>query len=149
MWSEINFDDKYLDIKADKMKTKHDFVLPISNYSIQLLKEMESYSRHKSEYVFPSPTTTLKPLSDAVLSHALYRLGYKDRQSTHGFRSSFSTTMYELANDHKISTDVIESLLAHCEKNQIKAAYNRDSKFKYFKEKTILVNFYNDWLNNL
>ena len=53
----------------------------------------------------------------------------------------------KLKNEHKINSDVIESCLAHMEQNSVKAAYNRQSKFKYLDEKRILMQWWADWLD--
>lgn len=134
-WSEVNFEKKYLDIPGEKMKTKKDFILPLSKQAITILKMIEPFSSHKSKYVFPSPTSNLKCMSDATINQALMKLGYKDRHSTHGFRSTFSTICHEKVKVHGFSSDIIESCLAHEESNQVKAAYNRASKMKYLEEK--------------
>jgi integrase len=51
---------------------------------------------------------------------ALYRLGYRGRTTTHGFRRLFSTE----ANQHGFNEDWIERQLAHDERNAVRAAYN-------------------------
>ena len=148
-WSEINFEKEYLDIAANKMKTKKDFILPLSKQAIEILKSIEPFSAHKSKYVFPSPTSNLKNINDATINHALKKLGYKDRQCTHGFRSTFSTITHEKVKEHGFSSDIIESCLAHEEQNQVKASYNRSSKMKYFEEKKELMQWWADWLDKL
>ena len=51
---------------------------------------------------------------------AMYRMGYHGRATVHGFRATASTIL----NEKGFRSDVIELLLAHVEKNQIRAAYN-------------------------
>ncbi len=148
-WSEINFEKKYLDIPANKMKTKKDFIMPLSKQAIKILKTIEPFSDHKSKYVFPSPTSNHKNINDATINHALKKLGYKDRHCTHGFRSTFSTITHEKVKEHGLNSDIIESCLAHEEHNQVKASYNRSSKMKYFEEKKELMQWWADWLDNL
>ncbi|MGJ0333176.1 tyrosine-type recombinase/integrase [Aliarcobacter cryaerophilus] len=148
-WSEINFEKEYLDVPANKMKTKKDFVMPLSKQAIKILKTIEPFSSHKSKYVFPSPTSNIKNINDATINHALKKLGYKDRHCTHGFRSTFSTITHEKVKEHGFSSDIIESCLAHEEQNQVKASYNRSSKMKYFDEKKELMQWWADWLDNL
>ena len=148
-WSEINFEKEYLDVPANKMKTKKDFVMPLSKQAIKILKTIEPFSSHKSKYVFPSPTSNIKNINDATINHALKKLGYKDRHCTHGFRSTFSTITHEKVKEHGFSSDIIESCLAHEEQNQVKASYNRSSKMKYFEEKKELMQWWADWLDNL
>lgn len=148
-WNEVNFEKEYLHIPAEKMKTKKDFILPLSKQAIEILKSIEPYSAHKSKYVFPSPTSNFKCISDATLTHALMKLGYKNRHTPHSFRATFSTITHEKTKEHGFSSDIIESCLAHVETNQIKAAYNRDSKMKYFDEKKELMQWYGNFLNDL
>ena len=45
-WSEINFEKEYIDIPANKMKTKKDFVMPLSKQAIKILKTIEPFSSH-------------------------------------------------------------------------------------------------------
>ena len=147
-WSEINFEKKYLDIPANKMKTKKDFIMPLSKQAIKILKTIEPFSDHKSKYVFPSPTSNHKNINDATINHALKKLGYKDRHCTHGFRSTFSTITHEKVKEHGLNSDIIESCLAHEEHNQVKASYNRSSKMKYFEEKKELIQWWAEWINS-
>ena len=148
-WNEVNFEKEYLDIPFHKMKTNKNFVLPLSKQALEILKAIKPYSFDKSKYVFPSPTSNLKPFSDATLNHALMKLGYKDKITSHGFRAMFSTTAHEKIKEHGFHSDIIESCLAHAETNKIKAAYNRESKMKYYDEKKELMQWWANWLNNL
>ena len=52
---------------------------------------------------------------------ALYRLGYKGKMTGHGFRAVASTIL----NESGFNADVIERQLAHCERNEVRGAYNR------------------------
>ncbi|RZV14506.1 DUF4102 domain-containing protein [Aliarcobacter butzleri] len=146
-WNEVNFEKEYLDIPANKMKTNKDFVLPLSKSALEILKAIKPYSFEKSTFVFPSPTSNLKPFSDATLNHVLMKLGYKDKITSHGFRAMFSTIAHEKIKEHGFHSDIIESCLAHAETNKIKAAYNRESKMKYYDEKKELMQWWADWLN--
>jgi len=148
-WTEINYEKNYIEIPANKMKTKKDFVLPLSNQAKAIIEKIKPYSYNSSKFVFPSPTTNLKAISDATLNHALKKLGYKNKHCPHGFRSMFSTTAHEHINKHGFNSDIIESCLAHAERNTVKSAYNRESTSKYFQEKKELVQWYADWLDNL
>jgi integrase len=148
-WNEVNLDEEHIEIPGSKMKTKKDFILPLSKQAVDILRIMESFSKPKSKFVFVSPTSTLKPISDATLSHALARLGYKSIQTVHGFRATFSTLSHDNISNHGFYSDIIESCLAHADNNQIRAAYNRDSKMKYYAEKKKLMNWYGNYLDSL
>ena len=148
-WDEINFDEELWEIPKQKMKMKIDFVCPLPKQAIKLIKEIKPYSHHRSEFVFPSPQKNDRGVSGATLSNNLNKLGYKDKHCMHGFRSMFSTNAYELYKVHGYRSDIIEACLSHKEKNRVKAAYNRVSKFKYIKEKKELIQWYADWLDSL
>jgi integrase len=73
-------------------------------------------------YVFPSLRSGSRPMSDNTVNAALRRLGYTHTDTTaHGFRSLASTCL----NEQGYHPDLIELQLAHTERNQVRAAYNK------------------------
>lgn len=148
-WKELDLEKGVWEIPQERMKTNVDFVCPLPKQAIELIKQIEPYSRHRSEFVFPSRQRKDIGVSGATLSANLNKLGYQDRHTFHGFRSMFSTIAYEYYKEHGFHSDIIESCLAHKEKNRVKAAYNRESKYKYFEEKKELMQWWADWLDNL
>lgn len=85
------------------------------------------------------PGRTGRPLSENTLNAALKSLGYAGLHTSHGFRSTLSS----LANGAGIARpDVIEAALAHAEKDEVRAAYNRAD---YEKEKRLLF----DWWGSI
>ena len=145
-WKEINFEKEYLEIDGSKMKTGKDFVLPLCKTALNILETMKPFSYNSSSFVFPSPTSNLKAISDGTLNQALMRLGYKDIMTSHGFRAMFSTTAHEHIKEHGFHTAIIESCLAHTDTNKVRSAYNRESKMKYFEEKRELLEWWEKWL---
>ena len=131
-WLEIDFKAKEWTIPPHKMKTKTEFVLPLPDQVINILKEVK-IANLSNVYVFPSAIHKDRPLSDNTLISAIRRMGYsKDEFVPHSFRSTFSTIAYEKANEedgHHYTSEVIEALLAHKETNKVKKAYNH-SKYK-------------------
>ncbi|PHO12060.1 integrase [Malaciobacter marinus] len=148
-WDDINLEKAVWEIPKEKMKMKVDFVCPLPKQAIAILKQIEPFSRHRSRFVFPSPYKNDRGVSGATLSDTLNKLGYQNKHTFHGFRSMFSTIAHELYKEHGFHSDIIEACLAHKEKNKVKAAYNRESKYKYFDEKKELIQWYADWLDNL
>ena len=148
-WDELDLEKGIWEIPKEKMKTHIAFVCPLSRHAIDIIKQIEPYSRHRSGFVFPSPSKNDRGVSGATLSDTLNRLGYKNRHTFHGFRSMFSTNAYECYKEHGFHSDIIESCLAHKEKNRVKASYNRESKYKYFEEKKELMQWWADWLDKL
>lgn len=131
------------------MKTKTEFILPLPKQVITLLEEIKQFSGDR-KYVFPSFRHNNRPMSDNTLVSALRRMGYtKDEFVPHSFRSMFSTIAYENANHeagHKFTSEVIEALLAHKEKNKIKDAYNRASYKDGMRE---LIQWYANYITKM
>ena len=148
-WDELDLEKGIWEIPKEKMKTHIAFVCPLSRQAVDIIKQIEPYSKHRSEFVFPSPSKNDRGVSGATLSDTLNRLGYKNRHTFHGFRSMFSTNAYECYKEHGFHSDIIESCLAHKEKNRVKASYNRESKYKYFEEKKELMQWWADWLDKI
>ncbi len=148
-WKELDLEKGVWEIPQERMKTNVDFVCPLPKQAIELIKQIEPYSRDRSEFVFPSRQRKDIGVSGATLSANLNKLGYQDRHTFHGFRSMFSTIAYEYYKEHGFHSDIIESCLAHKERNRVKAAYNRESKYKYFEEKKELMQWWADWLDKL
>lgn len=148
-WDDINLEKGIWEIPKEKMKMKVDFVCPLPKQAIAILKQIEPFSRHRSRFVFPSPYKNDRGVSGATLSDTLNKLGYQNKHTFHGFRSMFSTIAHELYKEHGFHSDIIEACLAHKEKNKVKAAYNRESKYKYFDEKKELIQWYADWLDKI
>ncbi len=144
-WSEIDLIKKEWIIPKEKMKMKAEFVLPLPHQVITILQEMKQLSENQ-KYVFPSFRLN-KPLSDNTFITALRRMGYtNDEMVPHSFRTIFSTLANENSHLHKHSHDVIEALLAHKEKNQVRGAYNRAEYTNQMRE---LIQWYADYLDSL
>jgi len=131
------------------MKTKREFILPLSDSVINIFKEIYD-NRISDKYVFSSNVNIDSPLSNNTLSTALRRMGYtKDELVPHSFRGIFSTIAYEYANredGHSYTSEVIEALLSHKEPNKIKSAYNHAT----YKEGMIgLIDWYSNYLDSL
>ena len=80
--------------------------------------------------------------------YALYRLGYKGRMTGHGFRSVASTILNEERErgSHSFSSDVIERQLDHCERDEIRGAYNRA---QYLQQRRAMMQWWADHLEEL
>ena len=140
-WSEFDLENAVWRIPAERMKMRAEHVVPLSSQAVAVVKGMKPLSG-SGELVFPSPFYPSKPLSENTLNSALTRLGYKNTATAHGFRSTFST----VANEAGWQPDVIERQLAHAERNQVRAAYNRSL---YLQERTQLVQWWADLLDSL
>jgi integrase len=144
-WSEIDFEKKIWRIPADKMKMRTPHIVPLSRQAIEILKEVKKVNG-VYKYVFVSPISTIKPLSENTLNMGLMRIGYKGVMVSHGFRHTASTILHEHISEHGFHTEVIERQLAHAERNGVKAAYNHA---EYIKERTALMQWWADFLDSI
>ena len=75
--------------------------------------------------------------------YALYRMGYKSRATTHGFR----TTASSILNEEGFNPDAIERQLSHLERNQVRGAYTQHAK--YLKDRAVMMQWWADYLDQL
>ena len=75
-----------------------------------------------------------------TFNSALTRMGYKGVATAHGFRTLFSTQ----ANENNWHPDIIELQLAHAERNQVRAAYNRAQRIP---DRVKLMQWWGDYLD--
>ena len=118
-WCEFNLDKGEWRVPATRMKMKALHIVPLSTQAVAILRELYCVSGG-GKYIFPSPRTTTKPMSDNTVNAALHRLGYKGEFVGHGFRHMAST----LLNEQGWNRDAIERQLAHAERDGVRAAYN-------------------------
>jgi len=143
LWQEIDLNAKQWVIPAKKMKTRDEFIVPLSSQLLELLQELQAYSGD-SPYLFPSTKSKTTPLSDGALLGAIRRMGYtKEEFTPHGFRAMFSTIAHEKS---KFKYDVIETQLAHSVGNSVSQAYNRA---KYLDERVELMQWWSDYLDEV
>ncbi|MDQ2640505.1 MAG: integrase arm-type DNA-binding domain-containing protein [Pseudomonadota bacterium] len=121
-WKEVDLESAEWRIPAEKMKMRHQHIVPLSSQAVDLLQEMRAYTGGK-QYVFPPlARQQTEHLHRDALSNALRRLGLKGTQATHGFRATFRTLGRERLN---IATDVLEAQLAHAKRDEVQKAYDR------------------------
>jgi integrase len=137
-WDEFDFDAGVWMVPAKRMKMKSDHVVPLAPQAVAILDELRTLAGH-SRYVFPGRNPQ-KPLSNNTMLFALYRLGYKGKMTGHGFRTVASTALNEMG----FRPDVVERQLAHCERNDVRDAYNRA---EYLPERTQMMRAWADWID--
>tara|TARA_Y100000588_G_scaffold330086_1_gene366742 strand:+ start:195 stop:1436 length:1242 start_codon:yes stop_codon:yes gene_type:complete len=135
-WDEIDLDKKEWTIPASRMKMRKEHVIPLSKQALQLLEAVRPLSGHR-EFVFPSDRNPRKHINNESANVALRRMGFQGRLVSHGIRSLGSTTL----NEEGFNADVIEAALAHVDKNQIRAAYNRSD---YYEKRKELMSWWSD-----
>lgn len=119
-WDEIDWDNRLWTIPAERMKKKRPHIVPLSNQVIRLLDVLRPISGHR-EFLFPSDRNPKTHANSQTANMALKRMGFGGRLVSHGLRALASTAL----NEHGFEPDLIEAVLAHEDRNEVRRAYNR------------------------
>lgn len=121
-WGEIH--GERWRIPAERMKMRAEHVVPLSKQALAILKSAKALRTGDDDAALLFPGFTKHgALSENALLALLARAGYYGRQTSHGFRASFSTWAHE---EHEADPDVIEACLAHV-KEGVRGIYNRSA----------------------
>jgi integrase len=141
-WSEIRFDLQEWRIPARRMQTGVPHIVPLSKQAIALLKDIEP-DTGDDKYVFPSPRSRKRPLSNVALLAALRRMGYEQGTVTvQGFRSTASTLLTEKG----FSLDWIERQLAQGERDGDRTTFNPTA---YLPQRKRMMQEWADYIDEL
>ena len=142
-WEEVDLESATWRIPAERMKLRVEHLVPLPKQALSLLHELKIITGD-SEFVFPGDRNPKQSMSNNTLLYGgIYRMGYRSRATIHGFRSIASSILNESG---KLNPDAIERQLAHSEKDQVRAAYNRA---KYLDERRMMMQWYADYLDEL
>lgn len=139
-WGEFDLENALWIIPAGRMKMKAEHVVPLARQALAILSELKQISGG-SRFVLPGRNRD-KPISNNTMLFALYRMGYKGKMTGHGFRAVASTIL----NETGFKPDVIERQLAHCERNEVRGAYNRA---EYLPERKKMMQHWADYLGSI
>ena len=139
-WSEIDLKAGLWIIPGERMKAGTEHLVPLARQAVAILQELKALGGG-SRFVFPGRNRD-KPISNNTMLFALYRLGYKGKMTGHGFRAVASTVL----NEQGWRADVIERQLAHCERNEVRGAYNRA---EYLAERARMMQAWADHVDAL
>lgn len=142
-WSEIDLDRAEWCIPAERMKMKEPHIVPLATQAVAVLRELHALTG-TGRYVFPSPRSARRPMSNNAVLSALRRIGYgKDEMTGHGFRAMARTVLDEVLG---FRVDIIEHQLAHAVKDPLGRAYNRT---KHLPERRRMMQAWADYLDGL
>ena len=141
-WAELDLEGATWTIPAHRMKMRRPHIVPLARQVVDMFVALRELTGGGA-LCFPSSQSRTRCISDMSLLNALRRMGYEREQMTvHGFRAMAST----LLNEQGYRPDIIETQLAHVEKNAVRAAYNRAD---YLDERRIMMQQYADYLDIL
>ncbi|MGB9153201.1 MAG: integrase arm-type DNA-binding domain-containing protein [Alphaproteobacteria bacterium] len=142
-WKEIDFEKAEWRIPAERMKMKQPHIVPLSRQALEILNELHPQTG-RGRFLFPSPLTNLRAMSDNAILTAMRRMGIgKDEMSGHGFRAMARTVLDEVLN---IRPDYIEHQLAHAVRDPNGRAYNRTA---HLPERRKMMQQWADYLDGL
>ncbi|RFC32900.1 MAG: Integrase [Candidatus Nitrotoga sp. SPKER] len=141
-WSEFDLDAGLWVIPAERMKAREPHSIPLSRQAVEVIRSLHPLTGHLPA-LFPSRNRDGGTISENTVLKVIERIGYKGRMTGHGFRSIASTFLNNLGT---IRPDMIEAQLAHGDKDQVRAAYNRADYIEYRKA---MMQFWADTLDKM
>ena len=142
-WAEIDFAAAEWRIPADRMKTRLPHIVPLSRQALAVLQELQTITG-RSPYLFPSPRSWKRPMSDNAVLAAMRRLGIgKEEMCGHVFRAMARTILDEVLN---YRVDWIEHQLAHAVRDTNGRAYNRTA---HLEGRRTMMQGWADYLDTL
>lgn len=142
-WEEFHFDIGEWRIPEERMKNRQPHIVPLSRQALAVLAELHPLTGGYG-YLFPSPRTWKRPMSDNAVLAAMRRMGIgKEEMCGHGFRAMARTILDEVLN---YRVDWIEHQLAHAVRDANGRAYNRTAHLEGRRE---MMQGWADYLDSL
>ncbi len=140
-WSAIDLDAAEWRYTVTKTNTPH--IVPLAAQAVAILRELQALTG-EGRYLFPSPRSKERPLSDNGVLSAMRRMAIgKEEMSGHGFRAMARTILDEVL---KFPPHLIEHQLAHAVRDPNGRAYNRTS---HIEERRLMMQAWADYLDKL
>ena len=139
-WGEFDLDAGLWVIPAERMKAREPHTVPLSTQAVEVIRALQPLTGHLPT-LFPSRNRDGGIISENTVLKVIENIGYKGRMTGHGFRSVASTYLNNLGT---IRPDMIEAQLAHGDRDQVRAAYNRADYMEYRKA---MMQFWADTLD--
>lgn len=147
-WSFVDFDNNLITIPRQEMKAKSgdDFIIPLSDEAIAILKEQYLFTSHK-EFVFVADNGA--HIDEVTPSRALQRMGFNNealgnKQRLHSFRSTFRSLVDTHQMEHRCSYEAKEKALDHVVGSGVERAYTQ--KAIYTEEMRLLLNWWSKYV---
>ncbi|OGS93311.1 MAG: integrase [Gallionellales bacterium GWA2_59_43] len=139
-WCEFDLDAALWVIPAERMKARQPHTVPLSRQAVEMIKALQPLTGHLPA-LFPNRNGNGAVISENTVLKVIENIGYKGRMTGHGFRTVASTYLNNLGT---IRPDMIEAQLAHGDRDQVRAAYNRADYMEYRKA---MMQFWADTLD--
>jgi integrase len=133
-WSEIDLPARLWTIPAERMKARVEHIVPLSDRAAAILVTARA-TFPNGDLCFPNAKGVR--FSDMVFTKALRDMGFGERATAHGFRTSFKTWAAETG----VRDEVSEAALAHTDPNPVRAAYRRTT---FLDERRVVMQAWSD-----
>lgn len=142
-WTELDLDAGLwtIDKARDGMKRGYFHLTPLPTQAMAMLREVQQITGEFC-YVFLGRNDPRQPISDGAVAGMIKRIGYRNKQTMHGFRHLISTAL----NDKGYQSDWIERQLAHGDPDKIRGTYN---KAAYLEPRRKMMQAWADYLDRL
>lgn len=124
-WGEIDLADRVWTISAARMKAGKEHRVPLTRSVLSILEKIRRVAESAEVFVFPGGKHE-SALSNMAMTSLLRRMGYDERTTVHGLRSTFRDWAAERTN---FPSEVVEMALAHAVGDKVEAAYRRGNLF--------------------
>ncbi|MDP2518733.1 tyrosine-type recombinase/integrase [Shimia thalassica] len=139
-WADIDLDRGLWTYRVSKVGIDH--AVPLASQVVEILRGLHRQTG-EFEYVFYSHTAKCGHVSPQIAVKLLDKIGWRDRQTPHGFRAVARTI---IAEDLRIEPRLIEQQLSHGVAETHGRAYNRTV---FLDERTEMMQAYADHLDRL
>lgn len=137
-WSEFDLDAATWTIPKERMKARRPHLVPLPEQAVKILRDLHQITG-SYPLLFPGQNNADRPMSENTVNKALALMGYKGRQTGHGFRHLLSTEL----NGRGYNRDWIERQLAHGDNDGIRDTYNHAT---YLEQRRRMMQ---DWADSM
>lgn len=138
-WAEFDLDAALWRIPGARMKMGLEQLVPLSTQAVASVRRLQELNGQR-KHVFPNIATPSKVMSENTFLRCIELLGYREKATAHGFRTTASTWL----NEHGFMPDVIERQLAHSPRDKVRGAYN---KAQWLPERIRMMQTWSDVLD--
>ncbi len=139
-WAEFDLDAATWTIPGERMKMSKEHVMPLPTQAVVELRRLQALSGHR-KFVFTHRDRRDEHMSSAAMNKGIVRLKLAFEFTPHAARTTAST----LLNEMGYRGEVIESQLAHQERNAVRRAY---SQATYLEERRAMMQQWADMTDN-
>jgi integrase len=123
------------------MKRGYFHLTPLPKQAVALLRDIHRQTG-SFEHVFAGRNDPMKPMSDGSVNRMIHMMGYRGKQTMHGFRHLISTAL----NEKGYEADWVERQLSHGDPDKIRGTYN---KAMYLEQRRKMTQDWADYLDAL